>query len=195
MFKKLLMACLFLMHSLAFAGGDLMIHVDDIGDGRVVVWRNERIYDSITRRIKLQQFLQELETYISANETLTARDIVRFFEQRDYRLEIVNDNHSDYLNPNTDDKNRIALRIGGGILGGGVVTGVLVLVGTITGGMVLLSLPIALIGAGISIGTMFQYDVAHYERWSGPAMEEVMEAVHEALAGQEDVDWEIFVEQ
>ena len=35
MFKKLLMACLFLMHSLAFAGGDLMIHVDDIGDGQV----------------------------------------------------------------------------------------------------------------------------------------------------------------
>ena len=186
MFKKLLMACLFLMHSLAFAGGDIMIHVDDIGDGKVLVWRkHERIRGPVSRGIELQQFLQELETYLSANETLTAYDIVRFFKQQGYRLEVINDNDFDYLNPNTNNNNRIALWTGGGLLGSGVVVNI------ITGGAA--ALPVFLITVGASITAIFLPSVNRYKFWSGPAMEEVMEAVDEALAGQEDVDWEFFV--
>ena len=194
MFKKLLMACLFLMHSLAFAGGDLMIHVDDIGNGRVVVWRNEEISIApYQRRIELRQLLQELNTYISANETLTAQSIVDFFKQEGYNLDIVNENHPDYLlSPHNGDKGRIMLWIGGGLLGSGVVTGVLVMAGTIsTSG----ALPLFLITGGLSVMSIAAPLVDRYKLWSGPDIESVIDAVDEALAGQRDVDWELFVEQ
>ena len=193
MFKKLLMACLFLMHSLAFAGGDIMIHVDDTGDGNVVVWRKDGIpLDPYPREVELRQFLQEFRPWISANKSLTAQSIVDFFKQKGYRLVVVNDNHPYYVDPDTKDNAVIAFSIGGGILGSGVVAGVLVMVGTIsTAG----SLPLMLATGGVLVMSIAGTFVDVYNNWSGPAMEEVMEAVHEALAGQEDVDWELFVEQ
>ena len=193
MFKKLLMACLFLMHSLAFAGADIMIHVDDTGDGNVVVWRKDGIpLAYYPREVELRHFLQELRAWISANETLTPQSIVDFFKQEGYRLVVVNDNHPYYINSDNKDNAVIALSIGGVIFGGGIITGVLVLAGTIsTGG----TLPFILTAGGIVVMSIAAPVVDVYGHWSGPAMEEVMEAVHEALAGQEDVDWEFFVEQ
>ena len=160
---------------------------------RFVVWNNERIpVAPYPREVELRYLLRELNAYISANEALTARDIVSFFKQKGYFLEVVNDNHPLYLKPDISNNGLIAFSIGGGILGSGIITNVLVWAGTISSGG---TLPLVLITGGLVVMTLAAPFADFYERWSGPAMEEVMEAVHEALAGQEDVDWEFFVEQ
>ena len=56
-----------------------------------------------------------------------------------------------------------------------------------------MAIPFGLTAIGMSGIVAFRNRANSYEHWSGSVMEEVMEAIDEALAGQEDVDWELFV--